>query len=210
MKSATGIIQFVYAFSAPLAAQEYTRIRFETKKIGEENYASPDKKLTKQLRKQLKTKVKDFHKLVVLNGDLAGSQCMTVFVAVRCVSTKVFISCIGRSVDAALHLAYRALLHLDNQLDEGLTKDKGSMAEVPYNRPDLTCCGFCGKSGKLKTCTRCSQTKYCGVECQRNHHEMAAPFGHKPFCKSVVRATRHGRESERTAVRMLNMIDISR
>jgi len=66
-----------------------------------------------------------------------------------------------------------------------LEKSKEKLKEMNKNilQPLLDRCSFpqCGRKGEtcnLRTCTRCSNAKYCSKECQRKHWKV----GHKDKC----------------------------
>ncbi len=189
------LIQFIRAFKDSNAAREYTRIIFQEKKIGEEGpptNAVEDPSLAKALKKHVKARdVEDFHKVRVLKSEQGPFLLITAVLSIGNVSTKIFVQTNKESKDSALHLIAKAVSYLDSQLQE-LRTSPSSTLEVPNHQPDLTVCAYCGKVDQsLKTCTKCKLARFCGVPCQKKHWEMAGPFAHKPFCKSVARHLRN-------------------
>ncbi|KAL9179307.1 hypothetical protein ACHAXT_008597 [Thalassiosira profunda] len=146
------VIQFVRVFPTDTAAQEYTRLIAERKRIGEEGHHNEDAALKKKLKGLIKRMgVDDFHKVTVLKGDFGPMSSISVVVAVRNVSTKVFVQSFPEEVDFACHLVGKAVLYLEQRLQES----RNNPRDAAHHHPDLTICAYCGKFGKhsLKTCT---------------------------------------------------------
>jgi hypothetical protein len=189
-----GIVQFIRVFPTDLAAAEYTRNTIETKSIGEEQGPLGSKhclRLTSMVKRASKDAgALDVRRVHVIKGQTRMILADSVVAAVKNVSTKVYISLTegDHFDDAVCHLSAKALGYLDRQLEESRSTSKASMQKALYQRPDLTACAYCGKDDEksLKSCSRCKQSRYCGVECQKKHFAMKGPFGHKPFCKIVV------------------------
>jgi hypothetical protein len=192
-----GIVQFIRVFLTDLAAAEYTRNAIETKSIGEEEQGPLGSKHCSRLTSMVKRASKDagaqdVGKVHVIKGQTRMILEASVVAAVKNVSTKVYISLIegDHSDDAVCHLNAKAPGYLDRQLEEFRTTSKASMQKALYQRPDLPMCAYCGKDDEksLKSCSRCKQSRCCGVDCQEKHFAMKGPFGHTSFCKIVVEA----------------------
>lgn len=185
-----GIIQFICVFPTDLAASEYTRIMIETENIGEEGpftHAKEEPCLTKKVKQYAKAcGVKNLRKTHVIIGQfIPGASIVAV---VGNVSTKIFVHLRGDELEQAVcFLAGRALAYLERQLLEYRATSSTVTRQAPYHPPDLTICAYCGNTGEdnLKSCSRCSLSRYCSVDCQRAHWEMKGKFGHKEFCKSI-------------------------
>lgn len=63
-----------------------------------------------------------------------------------------------------------------------LSANDNPSAPLSVSNDEQSMCSYCGgKSNKLKKCTGCGKTWYCGKECQSNHWKE-----HRAVCRSVV------------------------
>jgi hypothetical protein len=194
------MIQFVRVFPTRTQARDYSRLLFENQKIGEENaplHARNSSEHVKLLKTTAKSfGVQDLHKVYVLAGSInsfpLANATLSVLASVENGCTKIFISVIGEARDGIL-LAAKALAYLERQLVEHRSANVASLKEA-WHHPDLTMCAYCGEnSDHLKTCSRCKLSKYCSVDCQKEHWMMKGKFGHRKLCNDVTRARGVGR-----------------